>query len=140
MKGDFRGKGTSETKFTKTGDPKHAGNWSAAKIRLQTTQFKDYYVRYRKNPETGIEILVVGDHTPLAEIMGEMVATLAMRDPHFNVYCQTGEYRGLGNGKGYSSSYTLRKTMYQSRWDPHAFVLRCEICTEGDFTFNFPNY
>ena len=142
MANEFRGKGVSATKFTKNGEPKHAGNWSAVSIHHQSLQYKDYYVRYRKDEETGIEVLIVGDHTPLASIMGEMVATLAMRDPHFDTYRQSGQYKGLGNGKGYDSSYTLRRNKLVRSWiiDPHAFTLRCEIYTDGDFTYNFPNY
>lgn len=137
----FRGKGTSTTKFTKAGEPKHAGNWSASSIEHQTLQTRDYPVYVRKNDETGIRILIVGEHTPLSEIMGELVHTLAITDEHFYQYRQEGEFRGLGNGKSYASAYTLTKRRaYTTMIAPHRYVLRLEICTRGDFTYNFPNY
>ena len=141
---NFRGRGTSKTKFTKTGEPKHAGNWSAMSIYYQSLQVKDYYVRLVESKETpGMKILIVGDHTPLFKIMGDLVEQLAINDEHFCSYRQEGEYKGIGNGKAYKSSYTLSKNpMAARKWSvhPHAFILRCEIYTEGDFTFNFPEY
>lgn len=137
-----RGKGTSLTKFTKTGDPKHAGNWSAQNIHRQSLQYRDYYVKLLKS-ESGIEILIVGDHTPLARIMGETVATLAMRDPNFESYRQQGYFKGINNGRSYEAFRTLRKNnKYINSWqhNPHAFILREEIYTDGDFKYYFPEY
>ena len=141
---NLRGKGISKTKFTKAGEPKRAGNWSALTIYHQSLQTKDYYVRLVESKETpGIKILIVGDHTPLFKIMGDLVEQAAIHDEHFYSYRQEGEYKAIGNGKAYKSAYTLRKNpMAARKWtiDPHAFILRCEIYTEGDFAFNFPEY
>lgn len=140
---NLRGKGISATKFTKAGEPKRSGNWSASAIHYQSLQYKDYFVRMIKSQETGIKMLIVGDNTPLFKIMGDLVEQLAINDEHFASYRQEGEFRALDNGKGYKSAYTLRKsTMAARSWqiDTKAFTLRCEIYTDGDFTFNFPEY
>ena len=141
---NLRGKGQSATKFTKAGQPKRSGNWSAVTIHLQSMQSKDYYVFLHKDEETGIETLVLEHGTPLAAVLGdygEMIATLAMRDPNFTSYRREGEFKGLGNGKGYEAHMTLRKLDGSIYWNRGRFaLLRMEIFTDGDFTFNFPNY
>ena len=137
----WRGKGVSKNKLTKAGEPKHAGNFSAYTIHSQSLQYRDYYVRLLTS-ESGIKVLIVGDHTPLASIMGEMVEELAKNDKHFDFYRQTGEYRGIGNGKGYEANRTLRKLNHRASWtiDNRAFLYREEIYTDGDFKYYFPEY
>lgn len=141
---NFRGKGRSATKFTKNGEPKHAGNWSERSMHYQSLQSKDYYVRLLESKETaGIKVLIVGDNTPLYQIMGDMVEQLAINDPHFYMYRQAGKYDKIRNGKKYDCSYTLTKNPLAAKsWmiNPHAFMLRVEIYTEGDFKYNFPEY
>ena len=141
---NFRGKGVSAKKFTKTGEPKHAGNWSERSIHYQSLQSKDYYVRLLKSKEDPeIKMLIVGDHTPLYQIMGGIVEQLAINDEHFYMYRQQGKYDKISNGKLYDCSYTLMKNpLAAKKWmiDPFAFKLRVEIYTEGDFTYNFPEY
>lgn len=140
-KRNFRGKGQSTTKFTKAGEPKRSGNWSSQTIHHQSLQYKDYYVRLLQS-ESGIKILLVGDHTPLARIMGDAIEELAINDENFSVYVQAGEYKGLGNGKSYEARRTLRKLNVRKSWyfDNRAFLYREEIYTDGDFTYNFPEY
>lgn len=140
-KRNFRGKGISATKFTKAGEPKRSGNWSAQTIHHQSMQYKDYYVRLLQS-ESGIKILLVGDHTPLSRIMGDAIEELAINDEHFSSYVQSGEYKGLGNGKSYEARRTLRKLNVRKSWyfDNRAFLYREEIYTDGDFTYNFPEY
>ena len=139
---NLRGKGVSATKVTKNGEPKHAGNWSAATLHAQSMQYKDYYVRLIESTETpGIKMLIVGDHTPLFKVMGDMVENAAINDPCFNSYTQAGEFKGLQNGKGYEARRTLRKINGNYRYyDGRAFVMREEIYTDFDFKYNFPNY
>ena len=139
---NLRGKGISTTKFTKSGDPKRSGNWSASTVHRQSLQYKDYDVMYKED-EDGIKHLVIGDHTRLADIMGDGVAALAMFDKHFDTYVQSGKYEGLGNGKGYEARRTLRKRQNFREWYPGeapTFRYREEIYTDGDFTYNFPEY
>lgn len=139
---NFRGRGVSETKYTKTGEPKHAGNWSYSKIHYQNLQVKDYYVRLRTDKETGIQTLIVGDHTPLAALMGEQVEWLAMRDKTFDQYVQTDYNSRIVPGKKYEAYKRLYKSKLTSSWeiDPHAFVYREAIYTDGDFKYHFPEY
>ena len=139
---NYRGRCFStKGKRTKTGELKRAGNFSRATFHSQQLQFKDYYVRLRTY-ESGIQTLIVGDHTPLAQIMGETVATLAMRDEHFDLYQQKGEYTRIGNKRVYEAFRMLRKNSLIVSWrlDPHAFTYREMIYTEGDFKYNFPEY
>lgn len=139
---NFRGKGCSETKFTKAGEPKHAGNWSASKIHYQSLQVRDYYVRYVTDKGNGIQKLIVGDHTPLAELMGTQVEWLAMRDENFDTYTQSGYNSKIVPGKKYEAYRRLCKSKLISSWEinPHAFTYREAIYTEGDFEYYFPEY
>lgn len=141
---NLRGKGISATKYTKAGQPKRSGNWSAVTIHHQSMQSKDYDVYLRQDKETGIETLVLEHGTPLAAVLGEfgeMIATLIMRDPNFKSYYREGEYKGLGNGKGYEANMSIRKLNGSIYWNMGRFArLRMEIYTDGDFVFNFPNY
>lgn len=139
---NLRGKGISATKFTKAGEPKRSGNWSAEKVHYQSLQYKDYEVMYKED-ESGIKHLVIGDHTLLSSVMGEGVAALAMFDKHFDSYVQSGEYHGIQNGKGYEAHRSLTKRKVIHAWYPGeapTFTYRETIYTDGDFTYNFPEY
>lgn len=138
---NLRGKGVSTKKFTKAGEPKRSGNWSVSTIHNQSLQSKDYLVWVKTYKETGVEILMVGDHTPLSSIMGEKIATLAMNDPHFEWYRQRGKNKTIGNGKEYEAHKTLRKYEGSSFWLRYKWgVYREEIYTDGDFDYLFPEY
>ena len=135
---NYRGKGSSETKFTKAGEPKRTGNWSYFTIHHQSLSCKDYRVKY-KEYESGVKILVVGKNdTPLSQIMGEHVATLAMQDPNFDCYKQSG-YKQFGN-KQYNTFRELRKSRLHHWWDEYEFVLREGIYTDGEVKFEFKEY
>ena len=135
---NLRGKGVSETKFTKSGQPKRSGNWSAATIHYQSLKSKDYPV-WVKEFESGIKILVVGEKTPLPYIMGEKAMTLALGDPHFDSYRRSGE-KTVGN-KPHEAHMTLTKSKIKYYIDKYRWgTLRMEIYTDGDFDFEFPEY
>ena len=140
----YRGKCHSKSKMTKAGQPKMAGNFSYQTFHYESLQSKDYYV-YVHTDDTGIERLVMEDRTTLlADVIGEfgeMIENLALLDPHFNSYHRDGEFKGIGNGKGYEAHMTLRKVNGDRYWNQDRFaILRMEIYTDGDFKFNFPNY
>lgn len=138
--GNFRGRCHSTTgKKTKTGDLKMSGNFSYQTFHYQSLQSKDYYVR-KKVYDSGIEQLIVGERTPLAQVMGETIATLALKDEHFEMYIQSG-IKKIGV-REYEMRVTLRRNMCVSRWsfDPHLFILRVEIYTDGELHFEFPEY
>lgn len=137
---NYRGKCYSTTgKKTKTGDLKMAGNFSYLTFHQQQLQSKDYYVR-KVTYESGIEQLIAGEQTPLAQVMGEQIATLALRDPHFELYMQGGKKK-IG-AREYDMRVTLRRNLCVSRWsfDPHLFTLRVEIYTDGEVQYTFPEY
>ena len=132
---NFRGKGTSRDKFCKGTDiPKHAGNFSASTIHYQSLQQKDYKVRMKDGQ------LIVGDHTPLSDILPEALVTLAITDPNFKTYSQSGEHSH--NEKKYEAYRTLTKFSafgWHSYLD-YSFILHIGIYTNGDFDYQFPNY
>ena len=136
---NLRGKGFSATKLTKSGDPKRTGNWSAATIHYQSLQSKDYPV-FVKTYENGIQVLMVGENTPLSYLMGEQIASLAMSDGYFESYRRSGQ-KSIG-AKKYDANMTLRKykgksSMWlQNKWGTY----REEIYTDGDFKYQFPEY
>lgn len=137
--GDYRGKCFSTSgKRTKTGDLKRSGNFSYSTFHCQNLLYKDYYVRVETS-ESGIKTLIVGDHTPLALLMGQLVADLALKDERFELYQQKGKKR-IG-GKDCETIAILTKISRYSRFDldPHAFRLRVEIYTDG-ISYEFPEY
>lgn len=135
---NFRGRGWSYTKRTKLGDPKRSGNWSASTIHHQYMQHKDYRVWVQKY-ESGIEVLMVGDHTPLSRLMGEQVASLAMKDPYFRSYYREG-VKTVGN-KQYEANMCLSKGKGSPIWlSLHWGTYREEIYPNGDFEYIFPEY
>ena len=140
---NYRGKCEStHGKLTKGGQPTRAGNFSYSTFREQHLLCKDYYVRLHTY-ENGIQILIVGDHTPLAELMGELVATLAMRDEHFSQYTQRGTHTEPETGKEYEAIKTLTKNQLTRRFwqlDYHAFTYREMIYADGELDYEFPEY
>ena len=135
---NLRGKGISKTKFTKAGDPKRAGNWSVSTIRQQSLQFRDYRV-WVKTFETGVQILMVGENTPLSFLMGVAIATAVMNDKYFQTYRRTGTKK-VGR-KEYDADMVLTKFTGGSYWLQDKWgIYREEIYTDGDFNYNFPEY
>lgn len=127
---NFRGKGKSATKVTKAGEPKRSGNWSASTIRYQTMQSKDYCV-YAQGGKW-----IVGDHTPLDELMPGMTEILK-NDPYFASYHQEGVH--THGCKQYEAHKTLTMCKHTS-WRLYSLVYRETIYTMGDFEYNFPEY
>lgn len=129
----YRGKGTSR-KLTKDGQPKHAGNWSFQAIHLQSLQSKDWHVR-RVNGR-----LIIGDHTPVADVLGGMVEEIARSNEHFSEYVETGT-KTVGR-KQYDAQRSLKRFLpYGSHvWIDYEFIYREQIYTDGDFDYNFPEY
>lgn len=130
---NFRGRGISQ-KLTKDGKPKHAGNWSAQTIHIQSLQSRDYHVK-RIDGE-----LIVGDHTPLSQILGETVAQLVASNERFNAYVECGT-KTVGR-KQYDAERSIRRYLpYGSHvWIDFEFIYREQIYTDGDFDYNFPEY
>lgn len=131
---DYRGKGISETKFKKDGEPKRSGNWSYAKIHAQNMQSKDWRVHMRDGA------LMVGDHTPLLCLMPAAVVELAMTDKHFEEYHQQGIVRY--NGKEYEAHIRLRKRHmhYQLDFMNFEFLYQEIVYTDGEFDYQFKEY
>lgn len=142
MEKSYRGKCESKSKVTKDGKPKRSGNFSYITFHAQSLQSKDYDV-FRIIKDDGIENLVVGE-TPLAAIFGEfgaLVETLAMRDDNFKEYRREGVHSHCG--KQYECRMTLKKIVDSNRYwkgNNRLFKLRIEIYTDGEFTYNFPEY
>lgn len=132
---NLRGKAVSATKFTKAGEPKRSGNWSYSTVHHQSLQSRDYRVRYENGR------LIVGDHTPLADIMGKMgyaIEELARNDEYLKSIHREG-YASI-RGKKYQSSKLLTRVNLQYSIDDVRYIYREEIYTDGDFDYNFPEY
>ena len=130
---NYRGKGVS-TKLTKDGTPKHAGNWSATTIHFQSLQFRDYRVR-RVDGE-----LIVGEKTPLSDILQPELVDAIDRDPNFDSLHQKGTH--TYRGKKYEARRSLRrvKVTWYRMIDGYEYIYREEIFTDGDFNYNFKEY
>lgn len=138
MEENYRGKCESKTKVTKDGRPKRAGNFSYSVFHAQSMQSKDYHVKKVIN-EYGNEILIVGDHTPLWELMGGLVEELALRDKTFDTYTQQG-YKTIGSKK-YEAHKTLKKSRISMRYGYELdFIYREQIYTDKDFEYQFIEY
>lgn len=138
--GNYRGMCESTSgKVTKNGEPKHSGNFSYDAFRRQNLKTRDYFVYLRKT-EDGEPILIVGDHTPLAKLMGACVAELALIDTSFSMYRQDGEH--TYGCKKYEAHKILTKSKADMTWviDPYEFVYREEIYTDGEFEYQFIEY
>lgn len=144
---NLRGKGISSTKFTKSGAPKHAGNWSVSAIRIQSMQFRDYPVQI-KTYDDGSRIVQVGNHTRLCDIIrnkqgrpaiGEMIEQLILDDAFFGEYKQIGTHT-LPHGKKYEVWRSVRRHQAHGWWGWDSYVYREAIYTENEFTYHFPEY
>lgn len=132
---NLRGKAVSATKVTKKGEPKRSGNWSYQTVHIQSIQHKDYQVRMTEGR------LIVGDHTPLANVMGKLGAAiedLAIQDQYLENIVRGG-YASI-NGKQYESHKRLTRTHVQYSMDDIRYMYREEIYTDGDFDYTFPEY
>lgn len=129
----YRGRCQSATKVRKDGQPKRAGNFSAATFRSQQLQSKDYRVTMKDGH------LVVGTHTYLLEIMPLAVVQLAMEDQFLDTIVRKGTI--TRNGKEYECAKRLVAfhAKYSYMGDVR-FLYREEIYTNGDFIYDFPEY
>ena len=130
-------KGVSTTKFCKhTGDPKHSGNFSPMTVHYNSLKCKDYRVRLCDG------ILIVGEKTPLSDLMPYAVVELALTDPYFDIYKERGQ-KTVGVKK-YDACKTLRRMAnvrsYMKISCDFLFTYREEIYTDGDFNYIFPEY
>ncbi len=132
VKGDYRGKGISETK-SKTGEPKHAGNFSYCTIHHQSLQSKDYRVYNRDGH------LIVGNKTPLSKLMSEDVERLALTDKHFGGYVQDGK-KTVGVKEYEAHKRLIKFSCRGFSYFEFEFIYREEIYTDGDFDYPFPEY
>ena len=130
----MRKQGISKDKFCKgTGIPKRSGNFSAFSIHQSSMQSKDYKVRVVDGR------LIVGEHTPLVDVLGAAVVAAIQADPYFNSYRQEGVK--TINGKQYEAHRILTK--FNARFSYLSdikYLLREEIFTELDFDYNFAEY
>ena len=131
----FRGKCESTSKKSKSGMPKHSGNFSYATFHKQSLQSMDYRVKRAANGH-----LIVGDHTPLLSILPTAVVSLAMHDPSFDSIKL--RWHKTINGKQYEACKRLtRQSSYGAKcWLDFEFIYREEIYTDGEFDYNFPEY
>lgn len=132
---NLRGKGISQTKFTKSGYPKRSGNWSVSTIHSQSLQSRDYKVKLINGR------LIVGEHTPLTRVMGKsgsLIEELALQDEFLHDIIRSG-YTKI-NGKEYESRKRLMKTHYHYSMEDVRYIYREEIYTDGDFDYSFPEY
>lgn len=142
---NLRGKGISSTKYTKTGAPKRAGNWSAAAIHAQSMQSRDYRVLI-KTYDDGSRYVQVGNHTPLCKLMsdkshpevGELIEQLILSDGFFGEYKQVGTHT-LPHGKKYEVWRSVRRQ--PSHWfENDMYIYREVIYTDNEFIYHFPEY
>lgn len=131
---NYRGKGTSKDKVRKDGKPKHAGNFSYRNSDAYKTHFQSQ--RYRVDFIDGK--LIIGDHTPAEDILPLALVELMLTDPNFEQYFQKGTHtRG---GKKYDCWKKIYKPFNSGIGGYACFTYYEEICTEGDFKYNFPEY
>lgn len=143
---NLRGKGISSTKYTKSGEPKHAGNWSVATVHNQSLQFRDYPVCI-KTYDDGSHYVQVGNHTSLATLMcdknhpeiGQLIEQLILADAFFGEYKQIGTHT-LPHGKKYEVWRSVRRHQAHGWWGWDSYVYREAIYTENEFTYHFPEY
>lgn len=144
---NLRGKGISSTKFTKAGEPKRAGNWSAAAIHMQSLQSRDYPVHI-KTYDDGSQVVQVGNHTRLCDIMrnkdgypaiGELIEQLILTDAFFGEYKQVGTHT-LPHGKKYEVFRSVTRHKSHGPWGWDHYVYREAIYTENEFNYTFPEY
>ena len=130
----FRGQCFSKDKVRKDGQPKRAGNFSAYTHHVSSLQTKDYRV-YNRNG-----VLIVGDHTPLSTLFPAELLRLIMSDENFRSYRQEGKQ--AHNGKGYDARRILeRYAAYGAHmYCDFEYLLRLEIYTDYEFTYEFPEY
>lgn len=122
-------KGVSKDKFIKGTDiPKRAGNFSHVRMRWET---RSYPVRYDEIKGE----LIVGDHTPLRNVMGTYVEQMVLHDPYFKSVTQKGTH--TFNGKKYEAEKSLTRSRYCAFRD---YTYREGIDTEKDFHYEFPEY
>ena len=120
--------GTSTTKFTKGGLPKHAGNFSKLHTRWHVATYKVELIDGQ---------LIVGNNTPLSKLMPDEVVWLATNDQHFKEYRQEGVH--TFNDRQFKCEKTLTKDAICCD-NNRTFTYRECIDTENYFTYNFPNY
>lgn len=131
----FRGKCHSTTgKMTKSGELKHAGNFSAYTHHIQSAQSIDYRC-YITETESGIRQIVVGESkTPLSMIVGEMLNSLALQDRYFETYIQKDTLKFMGE------EYEARRELRRLHGSSADFLLRVVVYTDGKFDYTFNEY
>lgn len=132
----YRGKCESKDKVRKDGQPKRAGNFSYEVFRDQHMQTRDYKV-WRNDDGN----LIVGDHTPLSAIYSDGIYTEAMTNPRFDEYIE----RGVKTVRCKKYNAERRLTKFTPHYKSsilfyYEFIYRETIYTDGDFTYEFPDY
>ena len=131
---NFNGKCIStHGKVTKGGSPKHSGNFSYQTMHYQSLQSRDYPVREKDGK------LIVGDHTPLYELMPIAVYELAVVDECFESVRR--KVKVILDGKEYEGYKTLTRRYYPGgAFDNYQFIYREQVYTDFDFDYQFKEY
>ena len=121
--------GVSKDKFCKGTDvPKHAGNFSPCREIYKHYKRATYPIRV----ENGC--MIIGNHTPVEAVLDAHLICLIQDDPYFNRYEQKGTHTFNG------TKYPASKSVYRSLIDPKLLIYEESISTNGDFTWEFPDY
>ena len=129
-------KGTSKTKFCKGTDiPKRSGNYSY----FNSDEYKMHYQskEYPVKRNSG-GTWIVGDRTPLNNILPEQLVWLVDNDPNFYGYKEKGTHTHCG--KKYDCERSINKCLLGSKYGLPDYKLYICINTQGDFNYNFPEY
>lgn len=119
-------KGTSKTKFCKgTSIPKHSGNFSPIGMHWCSRTWSVMLVN---------GALVIGEDTPASAVLPQQLIWLMLNDPNFKSYEQRGTH--THNGK----QYTCCRSVFKRFTSFAGFSLVEQIDTEGEFTYEFPEY
>ena len=120
-------------KVTKGGVPKHSGNFSYQSMHYQSLQSRDYPVREKDGK------LIVGDHTPLYELMPIAVYELAVVDEQFESVCR--KCTVVVDGKEYEGYKTLTRRHYSgAAFSQYDFVYREQVYTDFEIEVEFTEY
>lgn len=120
-------KGISKTKFIKGTDiPKRAGNFSPCTMRWETRSYPVHMIDGE---------LIVGNSTPLRNVMGAYVEQMVLHDPFFDSVTLKGKH--TFNGKQYEAEKLLTRSRFGKMYD---FAYREGIDTEKEFKYIFPEY
>lgn len=120
--------GVSKDKFCKSGEPKHAGNFSKFMMHYCS---KSYAMVKRGNS------LIIGNSTAAETKLPKTLIELILNDPKFKQITRESVYKH--HNQEYKCEQTVRRSTL-SGYGMSEFIYSEAIDTRGDFKYEFPNY